>query len=325
MKLVARKIKDTKFPEGLFDTMKTGGSIDIVFSNKTGIPKAVNYMVVGDPGVGKSTVTLDIIADLQIAGYKVAFISCEMSDVDLKEYTERYPKFANVPIIYPGELDPESYTDIDGNFVEGDDVKGEIEGFLSEGYDIVLIDSFVELEAIIREAYKLPKASTEKYILSLMAKHNRGDNKADRYTSFLAIQQVTKGGNFVGSNRLKHMTTGMMEIRFDDDSESNRYIMFSKNRRGQVFQKLFFDLGDPDSTDSQTGVNYDIEGFHERKNQAAQVAAMTKNQPDEKKHSKELFDNFFQARPKSERVVPRTPEEDAEEEVFQLEEELRHA
>jgi predicted ATP-dependent serine protease len=56
------------------------------------------------------------------------------------------------------------------------------------------------------------------------------------------IQQVTKGGNFVGSNKLKHNTTGMLEIRFTEEGAQERYLMFTKNRRGDVYKKMYFSL-----------------------------------------------------------------------------------
>ena len=55
----------------------------------------------------------------------------------------------------------------------------------------------------------------------------------------MIIQQVTKSGNFAGSNRFKHMLTGMAEMRFD---ENGRCISFSKNRRGGQMDRLFFSL-----------------------------------------------------------------------------------
>ena len=63
-------------------------------------------------------------------------------------------------------------------------------------------------------------------------------------TTFLTIQQVTKTGAFVGSNRLKHMITAMMELRLDNAKNiySNRYIVFSKHRRGDVGVKLYYNL-----------------------------------------------------------------------------------
>jgi predicted ATP-dependent serine protease len=86
--------------------------------------------------------------------------------------------------------------------------------------------------------------------------HNLGNNKPGKFTSFLNIQQVNKGGTFVGSNKLKHMTTGMMEIRFvDERSQDERYVVFSKNRRGHVGKQMFFDLS------AAGDVNYDTERF----------------------------------------------------------------
>jgi predicted ATP-dependent serine protease len=75
-----------------------------------------------------------------------------------------------------------------------------------------------------------------------MLRHNLANNSDQRNTTFLAIQQVTKGGVFVGSNKLKHNTTGMMEIRYEDEDANLQYIMFTKNRRGPVNQKLYFSL-----------------------------------------------------------------------------------
>ncbi len=82
--------------------------------------------------------------------------------------------------------------------------------------------------------------STEKWLIDLMRKHNSGSNTRGVYTSFLCIQQVTKEGVFVGSNKLKHNTTGMLELRFTPDGK--RYAMFTKNRRGNVNVKLYYDL-----------------------------------------------------------------------------------
>jgi len=57
---------------------------------------------------------------------------------------------------------------------------------------------------------------------------------------------MTKGGKVVGSNNIKHNTTGMLEIRFDGNSDmAPRYMEFSKNRRGSVGKKLYFTLDKP--------------------------------------------------------------------------------
>ena len=70
--------------------------------------------------------------------------------------------------------------------------------------------------------------------------YNKAENRSNINTAFMLIQQVTKGGEFAGSNRFKHMLTGMAHMKFDGDG--GRCIFFSKNRRGGEMNKLFFSL-----------------------------------------------------------------------------------
>jgi predicted ATP-dependent serine protease len=73
-----------------------------------------------------------------------------------------------------------------------------------------------------------------------MSANNKGQNEKAIYTTFITILQMSKGGVFVGSNKLKHMTTAMMDIAFEGD---RRYMEFTKNRLGQVGKKLYFEIG----------------------------------------------------------------------------------
>ena len=238
------QISNVNYEKGLFEAHKTNTPLDGLFSIDGGVPKATNWMVVGDPGVGKSTVTLDIIANAKKTGSKVLFISAEMNQVDLYLYVKRYPKFGELDIFFPQEIE------------DNECPKQVLEEILNEGYDIVLIDSFVELQETIRESGRMTRNSSEKYLLDLMYKHNLGSNKSKCFTSFLNIQQVGKSGIFVGSNKLKHMTTGMMEIRFvDENTQDERYVTFSKNRRGHVGKQMYFDLS------AAGNVTYDTERF----------------------------------------------------------------
>ena len=74
----------------------------------------------------------------------------------------------------------------------------------------------------------------------MLDEHNQANNDASINSTFLIIQQVTKGGTFVGSNKIKHMTTAMGHLKFD--GEGQRFLHFSKNRRGGNGNKLFFNL-----------------------------------------------------------------------------------
>jgi len=222
-------MKDQNFSPDLFLPMPTGKAIDSLFTNDGGLPKACNYMVIGDPGVGKSTVTLDILSDLAISGKRVLFISAEMTRIDLWGYVQRYPKFGEVPVLFLGEY-------LDAN------PKQVIEDSLKPGYDVVLIDSFAEVQEAVKESNYMSTGGSEKWLIDVMITHNMAQNDTETNTTFLAIQQVTKGGVFVGSNKLKHNTTGMLELRLDDGGRT--YCIFTKNRRGSVNRRLFYSLAE---------------------------------------------------------------------------------
>ena len=82
-----------------------------------------------------------------------------------------------------------------------------------------------------------------KVLLNVLEKNNKANNKANKNTAFVCIQQMTKQGEFAGSNRIKHMTTAMAALRFDGRGrDAERYIEFSKNRRGSVGDKIYFSL-----------------------------------------------------------------------------------
>ena len=84
----------------------------------------------------------------------------------------------------------------------------------------------------------------EVLLIQLIKQQNKGENRSGLNTTFLTIQQVTKTGNFIGSNRLKHSITAMMELRLENPKNiySDRYVVFSKHRRGDVGVRLFYDL-----------------------------------------------------------------------------------
>ena len=130
----------------------------------------------------------------------------------------------------------------------------------SEGYDAVLIDSMAEVCVNIVDFHGGTNKSAESKVLNLMEVHNKGGNRANKNTTFLIIQQVTKAGTFAGSNRFKHMLTGMCAMRFVDNGRS---LSFSKNRRGGQMDQLFFSLEgeylqywDRIMYSSKVGINY---------------------------------------------------------------------
>ena len=232
MNLKTVKMSDLSFDPQLFRPMKSGRVIDSHFSSEGGLMKGTNYAIVGDPGIGKTTVMLDMLADLQSKGQKVLFISGEMNQIDMVGYVKRYPKFGQLPILFMGDYCEDNALDV-------------VKTILSEGWDTVLIDSMAEIQNAIVDTTKGwmsgKKAETE--LLNLFEKHNMGENDNNINTAFLVIQQVTKGGEFAGSNRFKHMMTGMAHMKWT--KEGDRTFFFSKNRRGGDMSVRMFNLSTP--------------------------------------------------------------------------------
>ena len=221
------KMNDLKFEKNLFVPLKTGRKIDEFYSAEGGVMPGTNTVITGDPGVGKTTVLLDLIADMNNKGKRVLFVSGEMNQIDMVGYVRRFPKFGDVPILFMGDQADEDPLEV-------------LRGAFEEGYDCVLIDSIAEVAVMIQDYYGGTYKGATTKLLTLLEEQNMGENMRGINTATLLIQQVTKSGSFAGSNRIKHMTTAMGHLKFDSDG--GRYLAFSKNRRGGSMNKFFFNL-----------------------------------------------------------------------------------
>ena len=270
------KMRDVRFGVELFENYHSMTALDDLLCSYKGLPKGVNYMIIGDPGVGKTTVILDLIANItrHTKGARVLFISAEMNEIDLAIYVKRYPKFGNLDIMF-----------VEADFEGEKKHLQEIEEVLEKGWDIVAIDSFHELQSIIKEEEDISMRLAETKLLSLIKKHNKAENATNTNTTFLTIQQVTKKGSFAGTNRLKHMITAMMELRLDNPKNvySDRFVVFSKHRRGDVGVKLYYNLS------SKGDVFFD----EERYQQELQLRNLQKDVSSQIRDFANQFDNLF--------------------------------
>lgn len=227
------QMDNVKFDSSLFVPHKTNTIVDDILSTEGGIFPGTNTVVIGDPGVGKSTVLLDLLANFQTQGKRVLFISGEMNEIDMFSYVKRFPKFGRLPILFMQQY--------------ADTPKEAIEKALDDGFDVVLIDSWAEVNDMVQEQCGWTRKKAESWLLDLMDQHNKAGNQAGIHTAFINIQQMTKGGDFAGSNRIKHMTTAMAMLKFDGRGrDAERYMIFSKNRRGDVGNKIYFSLFRPE-------------------------------------------------------------------------------
>ena len=270
------KMRDVRFDKDLFINFRTRTILDNLLCSYQGLPKGVNYMIIGDPGVGKTTIILDMLANIRKAqpSARILFISAEMNEIDLAIYVERFPKFGDLDILF-----------IEGGFDECGHSWQTVADTLDDGWDIVAIDSFHELQGIIKEEENVTNKRAESMLLSLIKQQNKALNDRGVNTTFLTIQQVTKSGAFVGSNRLKHMITAMMELRLDNQKNiySDRYITFSKHRRGDVGVKLYYNL-------STTG---DVAFDEERYEQDQSIRRMQRNVRNQLHDFADRFDELF--------------------------------
>ena len=121
--------------------------------------------------------------------------------------------------------------------------KDLIEQVLDLGFDCVLMDSMAEVVDGVRDDNNWDRKTAESWLVDTCIRNNKGENKENKFTSFLLIQQVTKAGEFVGSNKLKHLTDALIEMRRRSDRDGgDAYMSFQKNRNGKVEQELSFEL-----------------------------------------------------------------------------------
>jgi predicted ATP-dependent serine protease len=224
------KLGNLEIDPRMMETMTSGMKMDQLMSHEGGIPCATNIMCIGDPGVGKTTILLDYLAGIQVAGRKCLFISGEMGKKQMFKYSQRFPQFQVLKTLFVSDY-------INYN------TKDVIEQSLNMGWDLVLIDSIAEIIGGVRDDNGWDRKTAESWLVDVCQQNNSGENDDNKFTSFLLIQQVTKGGVFVGSNALKHLVDAFMEMRREGvRAGGGSYMEFNKNRNGQVGVRLPYEL-----------------------------------------------------------------------------------
>ena len=212
------------------EPLTTDTIFDKFMSNEGGFLPGTNVMAAGAPGVGKTTLLLELLYGVHKQGKRTLFISAEMSEMDMARYMKRFPHWAELPILFLNNFTDSCPKEI-------------VEGVINEGFDLILTDSYTEVNDTVKEACNLTRSKVEKWFLDLMIDNNKSNNRRKIHTTFVTILQLSKGGTFVGSNKLKHMTSAMMDINWDGGENSGtRYMEFSKNRCGNVGQKLHYTI-----------------------------------------------------------------------------------
>jgi len=247
-----------EIPEAMFKTFLTNTVIDELHSEDGGAMAACSVVVVGGPGVGKSTLMFWSASRYRQnhPDAKIAVISSEMEIEDLLYEAQRKPWMSEIEFILTSEYQ--------------DTLKEALTIIFLGGYDLIILDSFADICDKLRDFCNMTTSAAETWLLDLMKKAKGGGNSKVKeekvYTLTFAIQQQTKSGSFAGSNKLKHNTTGMLELR--KEKNGDRYMVYTKNRRNGplVGKRLFYYLG------ANNQVSFDQERWEREKMDGTQDA-----------------------------------------------------
>jgi archaellum biogenesis ATPase FlaH len=256
-----------EFPD--FKKYLTGTVFDQLISDhdeEGGTFAGTANIVIGESGVGKSTVTLDILAKIkqQQPEAKVLYISSEMTRNDLYFYYSKMPIIETIPTLLLMDYLMGRFDKVLEQAIHGD-------------HDIILIDSHQDIIVKLKDVLGWKSTKAETWLTNLIIEAADKKGKA-----IFAIQHMTKGGQYVGSTYLKHATTSMMEIRKDE--AGRRYAEFTKNRRGgsMVGKRLYYSLVDGE-------VKWDKEAWR----QEITVADLAEQESERRQHLETEFNNLF--------------------------------
>ena len=207
-----------------FTAHPTGTAFDKIASKRNGIMPATTYIITGESGAGKTTTAANIADYLKEnnEGYTAGFISSEMDRDDWTEECLDNPRLALLDTVFMLEyIDAPNYIEI---LVES-----------LKKWKFVILDSFEVTIDQLKDIKGWTSKKAESELINILRRA-----ATESGATIFAIQQYTKGGTFVGSNKIKHMLTGMIYVMFDKNGD--RYMVFTKNRRGghMVGKRLYF-------------------------------------------------------------------------------------
>jgi hypothetical protein len=261
------EIGSMEFPN--FRKFKTGSVFDQLMSDhdeEGGIFSGTANIVIGESGVGKSTVTLDMLAKIKLQDptAKILYISSEMTRNDLFFYYRKMPIIETIPTLLVMDY-------LMGRFDK------TLEKAINGDYDVILIDSHQDIIVKLKDVLGWKSTKAETWLTNLIIEAADKKGKA-----IFAIQHMTKGGEYVGSTYLKHATTSMMEIKFDD--AGRRFVEFSKNRRGGslVGKRMYYSL-------VQGEVRWDAASWR----QETVVSELAEQESDRRQHLEGQFNSLF--------------------------------
>ena len=211
-----KKIKDITYDSEI--RYKTGmAELDRVLGG--GLVKGSLILVGGDPGIGKSTLLLQICENIG-KDKKILYVSGEESEKQIKVRAERL-----------GTVDADLY------LISENDVETVLECINSVNPDVVIIDSIqtMHIDSIQSAAGSVPQVRETTNALMRVAKNEN--------ISMFIVGHVTKDGALAGPRVLEHMVDCVLYFEGDPNS-SYRLLRAAKNRFGSTNEIGVFEMRD---------------------------------------------------------------------------------
>ena len=192
------------------------GELDRVLGS--GIVKGSLVLVGGDPGIGKSTLLLQMCRELSNDGKKVLYVSGEESAVQIKMRADRLGRF-------DGEMLLLSETNLDTILDNIDEIKPEI----------VIIDSVQTMfkEDVASSPGSVSQVKETTNVLMHIAK--------EKGIATFIVGHVTKEGTVAGPKKLEHMVDTVLYFEGDNQA-SYRILRAVKNRFGSTNEIGVFEM-----------------------------------------------------------------------------------
>lgn len=204
------KIKDVTLDESV--RIRTGsGEFDRVLGG--GIVKGSLILVGGDPGIGKSTLLLQMCTGLSEKGVSILYVSGEESKEQIAGRSRRLGQNLSEMLLF-------CETDLD--------IIKEV--ILKVKPEVVIIDSIQTMKRESQGSIQQLKDSTETFLR--ISKENN--------ISFFIIGHVTKEGVVAGPKMLEHMVDTVLYL--EGDNFSYRILRAVKNRFGATNEVAVFDM-----------------------------------------------------------------------------------
>ena len=200
------RVADVKIPEIYFRKFKTNiPDLDEAFGGQGFLPGSV-ITLAAPAGVGKSSISLQLLESLEKTGKKTAYISAEET-LEQVSFAARRLEALSVPV---------------ANLVYIEDIK---EAVLQYGFQFIVLDSYPTL---MTKKKGMSAKEKESYIIGKLV------NLAKEHeVCVLIIMHFTKAGNYKGSTEIIHAADALFTLEKNPDDHNLRDLICHKNRFGQ--------------------------------------------------------------------------------------------